>query len=162
VPRRVVASTYVTLDGYIDDSVRSLDGLRVALQPQLDSVAREIGAASGVIVVVDDSPERLAIAAAYELAGPAFDALAQAIMDPRHPIARTVETGAATYDLRPVNPGGPALRTHMPLIARRGDADHVVGVLALAHEVPIDPAVRPRLMAAADRAAVAIEDARPA
>ena len=95
------------------------DGLRLALQRQLDTVAREIGAASGAIVIVEGAAGQLEIAAAYELPGPAFDALARAITDPRHPIARTVETGTATYDLRPMNPGGPALRTHVPLIARR-------------------------------------------
>jgi hypothetical protein len=36
----------------------------------------------------------------------------------------------------------------------------VLGVLALAHDVPIDPAMRPLVQAGADLAAVAIEGRR--
>ena len=62
-----------------------------------------------------------------------------------------------TFDVLPTAPGGPALRSHLPLVVTRGGTDSVLGVLALAHDVPIDPAMRPVLQAVADLAAVAIE-----
>ncbi len=58
-----------------------------------------------------------------------------------------------------MNPGGPALRSHLPLIVRRDGADRVVGVVALAYDHPIDPDQRPTLEAVADLAAVAIDRA---
>ncbi|HEY8819316.1 MAG TPA: GAF domain-containing protein [Candidatus Limnocylindrales bacterium] len=56
----------------------------------------------------------------------------------------------------PTAPGGPALRSHLPLIVTRGGTDEVLGVLALAHDRPTDPEMRQVLEAAADLAAVAI------
>ena len=52
---------------------------------------------------------------------------------------------------------GPKLRSHLPLIVTRGGTETVLGVLALAHEDPIDAEDRPLLEALADLAAVAIE-----
>jgi hypothetical protein len=62
-----------------------------------------------------------------------------------------------TYDVRPMNPGGPALRSHLPLVIGRQGVDRVVGVLALAYDRPIEPDTRPTVEAVADLAAVAIE-----
>jgi hypothetical protein len=76
---------------------------------------------------------------------------------PGHPIARTFTSRVATYDVTPMNPGGPALRSHLPLTVRRDGVDAVVGVLALAYDRPIDADMRPVLEAVADLAAVAIE-----
>ena len=77
--------------------------------------------------------------------------------DPGHPIARTFAAPVATYDVRPMNPGGPALRSHLPMIVRADRIDRVVGVLALAYDRPIAADERPILEAVADLAAVAME-----
>jgi GAF domain-containing protein len=76
-----------------------------------------------------------------------------------HPVARTFSDLMPTYDVRPMNPGGPALRSHLPLVLRRRGVDRVLGVLALAYDRPIDPDTRPTVEAVADLAAVAIEQA---
>jgi hypothetical protein len=62
-----------------------------------------------------------------------------------------------TFDVQPTAPGGPALRSHLPLIVRRDGRDVMLGVLALAHDRPIDPNMRPLILAGADLAAIAIE-----
>ena len=62
-----------------------------------------------------------------------------------------------TFDVLPMNPGGPALRSHLPMVVTRGGTDSVLGVLALAHDAPIDAVIRPVLQAVADLAAVAAE-----
>jgi GAF domain-containing protein len=62
-----------------------------------------------------------------------------------------------TFDVMPTVPGGPALRSHLPLVVTRGGTDTVLGVLALAHGEPIDSELRPVLQAVADLAAVAVE-----
>lgn len=87
----------------------------------------------------------------------ALAGLADAIRDPGHPIARTVATREPTFDVTPTRPGGPALRTHVPLVVTRDGSEPVLGVLAVAHDLPIDPALRPLLQAGTDLAAVAIE-----
>ena len=79
--------------------------------------------------------------------------------NPGHPIRRTFSDPIATFDVTPMNPGGPALRSHLPLIVLRDGADRVVGVLALAYDRPIDPDQKPTLEAVADLAAVAIDRA---
>jgi hypothetical protein len=56
---------------------------------------------------------------------------------PAHPIARAMTDADATYDVRPMNPGGPALRSHLPLGG--------LGVLALAHDASLSPDARERL-----------------
>ncbi len=62
-----------------------------------------------------------------------------------------------TFDVLPTGAGGPALRSHLPLVVTRGGRDSVLGVLALAHDEPIDPEMRPVLQAVADLAAVTVE-----
>ena len=58
---------------------------------------------------------------------------------PGHPVARTMHETMPTFDVLPTGPGGPALRSHLPLVVTRGGTDSVLGVLALAHDAPIDP-----------------------
>ncbi|HLQ49484.1 MAG TPA: GAF domain-containing protein, partial [Candidatus Dormibacteraeota bacterium] len=62
-----------------------------------------------------------------------------------------------SFDVLPTAPGGPALRSHLPLAVARGGSDTVLGVLALAHHRPLDAESRQLLEAAADLAAIAIE-----
>ena len=43
-----------------------------------------------------------------------------------HPIARALHDEGPTFNVHPMNPGGPALRSHLPFDG--------LGVLAVAHE----------------------------
>jgi hypothetical protein len=139
-----------------------VDGLEPSLEVLTDALARVAGAGSAVIVIAGEHGDGLQFAASFGLEGAARAGLAAAIHDPRHPIARTAATGRAGFDVLPTAPGGPALRSHLPLVVTRGGTDTVLGVLALAHERPIPPSVRPVLQAGADLAAVVIERHRPA
>ena len=115
----------------------------------------EIGSAA--IVVVEPAGLRLAATAA--LPKPAADALGQAIQDPDHPVARTAADGLAAFDVLPMAPGGPKLRSNVPLVARVDGADRILGVLAVAHDAPMTEHAA-LLEAIADLAAVAIRPAR--
>jgi hypothetical protein len=133
------------------------DDLQVGLQVLVDAIAEPLGIASAAIVIEDRAGTGLEIVATYGLDDLAVSGLDGAIQSPTHPIARTFAEPTTTFDVQPVNPGGPALRSHLPLIVTRDGTDTVLGVLALAHDRPIDSATRPILEAAADLAAVAIE-----
>ena len=133
------------------------DDLASALSTMLDVVARTFGIGSAAIVAERRQGAGLEIIAAFGLDDRAAAGLSDAITHSTHPIARTFAARQATYDVAPVNPGGPALRSHLPLIVTRGGTETVLGVLALAHEDPLDEAARPILEAVADLAAVAIE-----
>ncbi len=133
------------------------DGAAPGLQVLVASIAEALGAASAAIVIADRSSGHLTIAASHGLGEDAIAGLAGAIRDPGHPIARTIATRKPTFDVAPTRPGGPALRTHAPLLITHEGADAVVGVLALAHDLPIDASRRPILLAGADLAAVALE-----
>lgn len=80
-----------------------------------------------------------------------------AIRNPAHAVARTFASGETGFDVLPAAPGGPALRSHLPLVVERDGTAVVVGVLALAHDRPIEPQLRRVLVGVADLAAVAIE-----
>jgi GAF domain-containing protein len=83
--------------------------------------------------------------------------LSEAMHQPGHPVRRTFSEPLPTHDVTPMNPGGAALRSHLPLVVRRGGTDDVVGVLALAYDHPMDADRRPVIEAVADLAAVAIQ-----
>jgi GAF domain-containing protein len=136
------------------------DGLEPSLQILLASLGEQLDAESAVIMIVTEEPDHLAIVASIGLGEAAIAGLAAAVRDPGHPIARTVATPVSSFDVSPTRPGGPALRSHLPLIVRRGGSDVVLGVLALAHDRPIDPAMRLLVQASADLAAVAIDGRR--
>ena len=124
----------------------------------LGAVARVFfGVGSAAIVAKRGDGAGLEIVASFGLDERAAAGLSEAIARPTHPIARTFAEPTATYDVAPVNPGGPKLRSHLPLIVTRDGTKSVVGVLALAHQGPIDAEDRPVLEAVADLAAVAIE-----
>jgi GAF domain-containing protein len=131
------------------DPGQGLDNLLAVIAEQLD-------VESAVIVVVD-APDRLRIVASTGLAEPAIAGLAEALRNPAHPIARTVGDPGPSFDVLPTAPGGPALRSHLPLAVARGSSETVLGVLALAHHRPLDAESRQLLEAAADLAAIAIE-----
>jgi len=110
----------------------------------LEQIARDAldipGVESAAIFVVRPAsadPE-LELAAAAGIEGPPLDGLVAAVRNTMHPIARALRDDGPTFDDRPMNPGGPALRSHVPLGSR--------GVLALAHEPPLDAAARATAM----------------
>jgi hypothetical protein len=130
------------------------------LDSLLSVVADELDIESAAIVAPDPSSGHLVIVSSIGLGEPAIAGLTQALGDPDHPIARTLGDPAPTFDVLPTRPGGPALRSHLPLIVARNGSDVVLGVLALAHHHPIEVDARQLLVAAADLAAVALEAGR--
>lgn len=135
------------------------DALGPTLEPLLGVIAERLDIESAVIVVVDE-PDRLRMVASTGLPEPALAGLAEALRNPGHPIARTVREPISTFDVLPTVPGGPALRSHLPLTVTRNGAETVLGVLALAHHRPLDRDSRLLIQAAADLAAVAVERKR--
>jgi hypothetical protein len=125
------------------------------LDELLAVTAEAVGAASAAVVVPGPGGA-LEILATYGLDDGARAGLAAACQNPDHPIARTFVDREPTFNVLPTRPAGPALRSHLPLTVDRAGGDVVVGVLALAHERPIEPETRPVLLAAADLAAAAI------
>jgi hypothetical protein len=132
-----------------------VDGLESSLQVLIDAIGAETEVASAAIVI--DGEGGLEIVAAFGLDDVNRAGLAEAIRRPGHPIARTFGDATPTFDVQPTAPGGPALRSHLPLVVTRGGTDRVLGVLALAHDRPTDQDMRPVLEAAAELAAVDIE-----
>jgi hypothetical protein len=144
------------------DCARALarsDGLEPTLRAMLDAISDPFGVGSAAVVVPARGSDSLEIVAAIGLDAAAAAGLTEAMRNPDHPIRRTFSDPKATYDVTPMNPGGPALRSHLPLIVRRDGADRVVGVVALAYDQPIDPDQRPTLEPVADLAAVAVDRA---
>ena len=138
------------------------DSLGPGLEALLAVVGEQLDVESAVIVVVD-GPDGLTIVASTGLPDPAVAGLVEALRNPQHPIARTVRDPVPSFDVLPTAPGGPALRSHLPVAVTRDGSDTVLGVLALAHHRPLDAGTRLMLEAVADLAAVAIErhDAAP-
>ena len=134
-----------------------VDPLESRLENLLAVIAEPLDVESAAIVAPDPSSGRLAIVASVGLGEPALAGLTEALRDPGHPIARTLGDPVPTFDVLPTRPGGPALRSHVPLIVTRAGADRVLGVLALAHHQSLEPGSRQLIEAAADLAAVALE-----
>jgi hypothetical protein len=135
------------------------------LRPFLDSIlsglAASTGAGSAAVFAGDTAHGELRIVASLGLGEDAEAGLAAAVRNPAHAVARTFANGETGFDVLPAAPGGPALRSHLPLIVRRDGAEKVIGVLALAHDRPIESGFRPVLSATADLAAVAIDRSHP-
>jgi hypothetical protein len=138
-------------------ALANADGAASVLRLLLGSITGGLDVESAAILVPDEAREHLEIAASVGLPQAAVAGLASAVRNPDHPIARTFAAPVASFDVLPTAPGGPALRTHVPLVVTRGGVEIVLGVLALAHERPIDAGWRPILQAGADLVAVAIE-----
>jgi len=116
------------------------------------------GVESAAIFVAGASGD-LELGASIGVVGPALERLTGAVRQPGHPIARTMAEGVASFDAVPMAPGGPALRSHLPLLIGAADPARrrAVGVLAVAHDRPLDAEARDALLdiaAAAARAAV--------
>jgi len=117
--------------------------------PGLDAVAREaltIGDVQSAAIFAVGAAGALELAGAAGIEGAPLAGLVAAVQQPGHPVARAVDDPGPTFDVTPMNPGGPSLRSHLPLRAD-GDAAHTVGVLALAHDQPLGPADRERAVA---------------
>jgi GAF domain-containing protein len=132
------------------------DSLGPGLEALLAVVGEQLDVESAVIVVVDGR-DGLRIVATSGLPESTIAGLAEALRNPQHPIARTVGDPVPSFDVLPTAPGGPALRSHLPIAVTRDGSDTVLGVLALAHHRPLDAGTRYMLVAVADLAAVAIE-----
>ena len=104
---------------------------------------------SAAIFVARPGATDLVLAAAAGIEGPALDGLVAAVRNPAHPIVRTMTDARPTYDVRPMNPGGPALRSHLPL------GGH--GVLAVAHDPVLSQGARTALEDLASSARAAVE-----
>ena len=111
----------------------------------VETLAREVlrvgDVQSAVIFVRDPGSPELRLAAAAGIEGPALDGLVAAVRNPIHPIVRTLADRDPTFDVLPINPGGPRLRSHLPIPIDGA----TVGVLAVAHESATDDAQRERL-----------------
>ena len=107
----------------------------------LEKVARAAQAVDGIesaaVFVARAGASDLELAGAAGIEGPPLDGLVAAVRNQMHPIARAMHDTAPTYDVRPMNPGGPALRSHLPIGGR--------GVLAVAHEGRLSAASRSAL-----------------
>lgn len=128
------------------------DALEPTLLAILGPLAERLGIASAAVFTVGGPAGALDIAASIGLGDPA--ALTAAVRNPAHPVTRTAVDGIAGFDVPPLAPGGPALRSHLPLIV--GGGGRLVGVLALAHDQSTDSEARIVLEAVADLAAVAV------
>jgi hypothetical protein len=133
------------------------DGLGPTLEILIGSIAEQLEIGSAAILIVTEQAGRYPVAASFGIGESAVAGLEAAVANPDHPIARTVVMPVPTFDVQPTAPGGPALRSHLPLIVRRDGRDVMLGVLALAHDRPIDPNMRPLILAGADLAAIALE-----
>jgi GAF domain-containing protein len=131
------------------------EGLEATLLGILGPLADHLGIASAAVFVVSGDAAKLEIAAAFGLGDPT--ALATAVRNPAHPVARTAAERASAFDVRPMAAGGPALRSHLPLIIGDGANERLVGVLALAHDQPLGEEARWIVTGVADLAAVAID-----
>jgi hypothetical protein len=134
----------------------------VILEGLLSGIADATGAGSGAILIADGPTSELRIVVSIGLGAEAAAGLTAAVRNPAHAVARTFATAETGFDVLPAAPGGPALRSHLPLVVGSDRGDQVVGVLALAHDRPIEVGLRPIALATADLAAVAVELAQPA
>jgi hypothetical protein len=126
------------------------------LNDLVSGIAEATGSGSAAILIPDGATKELGIVASVGIEADTAAGLTAAVQNPAHAVARTFATAETGFDVLPGAPGGPALRSHLPLIVERDGAVQVVGVLALAHDGSIELALRPIVAAVADLAAVAI------
>ena len=135
--------------------------MRESGQPVLDEVVQAAlnvdGIQSAALFVVAPPSTSLELAAAGGIAGPPLDGLVAAVRNPAHPVARALRDEGPTFDVLPMAPGGPRLRSHLPLQVDRDSRREAVGVLALAHDASLDQDRRAELIVLADKAAAAID-----
>jgi hypothetical protein len=111
------------------------------------------GIQSAALFVLRPGSSVLELAAAAGIDGQALERLVDAVRNPQHPVSRTLADAVASYDVRPTAPGGPALRSHLPLLDPGADRLRATGVLAVAHEESLPTATRGTLERLASAAA---------
>jgi len=115
-----------------------------ALDDLVQSAIGVADIASAAIFVAPPGSADLELVASAGISGPALDGLVAAVRDPMHPVRRALHDAAPTFDVRPINPGGPRLRSHIPLGG--------LGVLAVAHDLALDGSARASLAGLASAA----------
>jgi hypothetical protein len=138
------------------------DALVPSLEILLGVMVERLDIESAAVVVADGRSDQPVIIAASGLGEPARAGLNAGLRNQSHPVVKTLSESVATFDVLPSQPGGPALRSHLPLSVTRDGTTRVLGVLALAHHRPLDAEARRLVEAAADLAAVLLERHRPA
>ena len=102
-------------------------------QPVLDEMVQAAldvdGIQSAALFAVAPPSTSLELAAAAGIAGPPLDGLVAAVRNPAHPVARALSDEGPTFDVLPMAPGGPRLRSHVPLQVDRDGRREAVGVL---------------------------------
>jgi GAF domain-containing protein len=129
-----------------------------ALQAIVQSAVADAGVESAALFLVAPGADDLEVVAAAGIEGPARDGLIAAVRNPAHPINRAMTDDGPTFDVRPMNPGGPALRSHLPVVGLRNGRHSVVGVLAVAHEDALSTDQQELLKRLAEVAATAASD----
>ena len=127
-----------------------------ALDEAVRAAYRVGDVSSAAIFVVRPGSSQLELAAAAGIEGLPLDGLVAAVRNPAHPIARALSDDGPSFDVLPMAPGGPRLRSHLPLKADRDGSHQTVGILAVAHDEPLDEPQREKLTTLADAAARAI------
>lgn len=143
------------------DALARSGRIEVALEQLLSVVVDAVHARSAVVFGQD--PDRAAVEpiVAVGLDEAALAAFAATVAETQdHPIRRTIAEGAATFDAKPRAKGASGLRSHLPLVVTRDEVDLPLGVLAVAHDHPLDDEARRLLTAAAQLAAVGLDRAR--
>jgi hypothetical protein len=121
----------------------------------IDDLARSAIAVEGIesaVVFTVRPTGDLGLGGAAGVEGAPLDALVAAVRNPAHPITRTLADGTA-WNVTPMAPGGPRLRSHVAIATGRAGSAIPVGVLALAHDADVSAEARRRLEAIADTAA---------
>jgi len=119
---------------------------------QLTAVVQEAMAVEDIesaAIFVVSGAGTLQLVAAAGIEGAPLDALKAAVLDPAHPVTRSLGDDGPTFDVYPVNPGGPRLRSHLPF---RNDNADPAGVLAVAHDIALQDPQRQLLILLAERA----------
>ena len=113
------------------------------------------GIASAALFSRPSGSSTLELAAAAGIDGPALDGLVAAVRNPEHPVARSLTAAGPIFDVLPTAPGGPALRSHLPIRTAHAGEREAVGVLAVAHDAPLSDSERSALV---DLAAAAADE----
>jgi hypothetical protein len=138
-----------TVDSISEDFMPQDPGLTVVVDAALD-----IGdIASATLFAIPPGSTTLELVAAAGIDGPALEGLVTAVRNPEHPVARSITADGPLFDVLPTAPGGPALRSHVPVRVVGDGTNLAVGVLAVAHQSPLSEADRSALLELASVAA---------
>ena len=110
------------------------------------------GVLSVALFIRSEGSIGLQLVAAAGIDGEPLRRLEEAVANPSHPIARAFRDAAPTYNVLPTAPGGPTLRSHLPIRVTRQGGVTGVGVLAVAHDEALGGSARDALERLAARA----------